>query len=169
MDHLYTPWRMGYLRGEQPAERGCIFCSAPAGEDADALIVARSEYVYVILNKFPYNNGHVMVVPYEHIGSQELLAEPALLDLMLTANRTMAVLREVYRPAAFNVGANIGAAAGAGIAGHFHLHIVPRWAGDANFMTVVSDTRVIADTLQNTQRELAGRWPRTQTEQRGHE
>ncbi len=169
MDHLYTPWRMAYLRGEPPAERGCIFCSAPAGEDADALIVARSEHVYVILNKFPYNNGHVMVVPYEHVGSQEALAEPALLDLMLTANRAMAVLREVYRPAAFNVGANIGAAAGAGIAAHYHLHVVPRWAGDANFMTVVSDTRVIADTLQNTQRELAGRWPRTQTEQRGHE
>lgn len=161
MDHLYTPWRMSYLRGERPAENGCIFCAAPAQADADALIVARSEHVYVILNLYPYNNGHVMVVPYAHVSSQEALPAPALLDLMTTANRAMAALRALYQPAGFNLGANIGGAAGAGIAAHYHLHIVPRWAGDANFMTTVSETRVIADTLQNTHRELADRWPRS--------
>lgn len=158
MDHLYTPWRMAYIRGEKKPDSGCIFCSAPDGEAAERLIVGRSQYVYVIMNLFPYNNGHVMVVPYDHVSSQEQLAEPALLDLMLTANRMLAILRELYNPAAFNVGANIGQAAGAGIAEHFHLHLVPRWNGDANFMTVVGETRVIPDTLENTWRELHERW-----------
>jgi ATP adenylyltransferase len=121
-------------------------------------VVARSEFTYVTLNLYPYNNGHLMVVPYEHIQTQESLSPEALTDLMLTVNRCLAVLRKVYNPAAFNIGANIGAAAGAGIAEHYHFHIVPRWNGDANFMSVVGDTRVIPDTLETTYRELKAAW-----------
>jgi len=160
VDHLYTPWRMKYIRGETKAKQGegCVFCDAPAQSDTDALIIARSTHVYAILNLYPYNNGHLMVVPYAHVQSQEALPVEALTDLMLTANRAMGALRKLYNPMAFNLGANIGAAAGAGIAAHYHFHIVPRWSGDANFMTVVGETRVIPDTLENTQRELHQVW-----------
>jgi len=151
---------MKYIRGETKAKQGegCVFCDAPAQSDTDALIIARSTHVYAILNLYPYNNGHLMVVPYAHVQSQEALPVEALTDLMLTANRAMGALRKLYNPMAFNLGANIGAAAGAGIAAHYHFHIVPRWSGDANFMTVVGETRVIPDTLENTQRELHQVW-----------
>lgn len=158
MDHLYTPWRMSYIRGEKKPVEGCVFCNALQLSDDEALIVARSQHMFVILNRYPYNNGHVMIVPYEHVSSQEDLSPDALLDLMLTANHALAALRQLYNPAAFNLGANIGQAAGAGIAEHYHLHIVPRWNGDANFMSVVANTRVIPDTLENTYRELKAIW-----------
>jgi ATP adenylyltransferase len=158
MDHLYTPGRMSYIRGEKKLVEGCAFCNALQLSEDEALIVARSQYVYVILNRYPYNNGHVMVVPYEHVASQEDLSPDALLDLMQTTNRSLAALRKLYNPAAFNLGANIGQAAGAGIAEHYHMHIVPRWNGDANFISVVSSTRVIPDTLENTYRELKAIW-----------
>jgi ATP adenylyltransferase len=158
MDHLWTPWRMSYIRGEKRPVTGCIFCNKIAGDDEAEQIVARSEHVYVTLNRYPYNNGHLMVVPYEHIESQEALASEALTDLMLTINRALAALRRLYNPAAFNLGANIGAAAGAGIAEHYHFHIVPRWPGDSNYMTTVASTRVIPDTLDNTYRELKVIW-----------
>ncbi|HLV36422.1 MAG TPA: HIT domain-containing protein [Spirillospora sp.] len=158
MDHLWTPWRMSYIRGEKKPVTGCIFCNKIAGNDDVEQIVARSEYVYVTLNRYPYNNGHLMVVPYEHIETQEALSAEALTDLMLTINRSLGALRKLYNPAAFNLGANIGAAAGAGIAEHYHFHIVPRWPGDANFMSTVADTRVIPDTLDNTYRELKAIW-----------
>jgi ATP adenylyltransferase len=158
MNHLWTPWRMAYIRGEKKPVEGCVFCNLAASEDDYHQIIARSEHVFVTLNIYPYNNGHVMVVPYEHVSSQENLSPEALTDLMLTANRAMGALRELYHPAAFNLGANIGSAAGAGIAEHYHLHIVPRWPGDSNFMTVVSETRVIPDTLENTFQELTEVW-----------
>lgn len=158
MDHLWTPWRMSYIRGEKTPAQGCIFCDAPAHDDAEAQIVARSAYVYVILNRYPYNNGHLMVIPYEHVETQEALSSAALLDLMQTTNRALAVLRKAYNPPAFNWGANLGQAAGAGVAEHFHLHIVPRWNGDANFMSTIAHTRVIPDTLENTHRELQAVW-----------
>lgn len=163
MEHLYTPWRMAYIRGEvrSPSREGCIFCEAPGLPDDSSLVVGQSAHVYVIMNAYPYNNGHVMVVPFGHVESQENLSDAALLDLMQTANFVLGLLRSLYRPAAFNIGANIGAAAGAGIAGHFHLHIVPRWNGDVNFMTVTAETRVIADTVQNTRRELRALWRQT--------
>ncbi len=107
---------------------------------------------------FTYNNGHLMVVPYEHVASQEQLATEALTDLMLTVNRCLAVLRKVYNPPAFNLGANLGAAAGAGIAEHYHFHIVPRWPGDASFMTVIGNTRVIPDSLENIYHDLKAGW-----------
>ena len=158
MDHLYTPWRMAYIRGEKKPVDGCVFCNLAVDFDNDAQIIARSQHVFVTLNLYPYNNGHLMVVPYEHIQTQEVLETKALTDLMVTVNRAMGALRRVYNPTAFNLGANIGAAAGAGIAEHYHFHIVPRWSGDANFMSVVGETRVIPDTLENTYRELKQAW-----------
>jgi ATP adenylyltransferase len=149
---------MAYIRGERKPVEGCVFCNLAADVDNDTQVVARSKFVYVTLNLYPYNNGHLMVVPYEHIQTQEALETEALTDLMLTVNRCIGALRKVYHPAAFNLGANIGSAAGAGLAEHYHFHIVPRWNGDANFMSVVGDTRVIPDTLENTYRELKQAW-----------
>lgn len=158
MDHLYTPWRMAYLRGEKTHKGGCIFCQAPEQPNEDALIVARGQHVYAILNAFPYNSGHLMIIPYAHVASLEVLAPDVLAELMAFTQHAMAALRKLYSPAGFNIGANIGSAAGAGIAEHFHLHIVPRWNGDANFITTIGDTRVLPDLLSNTYRELSQIW-----------
>jgi ATP adenylyltransferase len=151
---------MAYIKGEKkPSDGSCIFChKRDSQKDAEDYIVARSEHVYVILNRYPYNNGHVMILPFEHVSTPEELHTEALLDLTITTNKALAVLRKVYNPPAFNTGANIGGAAGAGIAAHYHFHIVPRWGGDANFMTVVGDTRVIPDTLENTWAALSSAW-----------
>ncbi len=160
MQHLWTPWRMTYIKGKnKPPEGGCVFCDKRTSHTDDAdFVVARSEHVYAMLNLYPYSNGHVMVVPYAHIHSQEAMSVAALTDLAVTTNRILAALRSIYNPPAFNLGANIGGAAGAGIAAHYHFHIVPRWPGDANFMTVIGDTRVIPDTLENTFRDLRAAW-----------
>ncbi len=164
MEHLYTPWRMAYLRGETKRPTvDCIFCAKITALDEaaqqDELVVIRSNFVFVTLNRYPYNNGHLMVVPYEHVPSSENLSPEALTDLMLTTNNALAALRKVYNPQAFNIGANLGEAAGAGIAAHFHLHVVPRWNGDTNYMTVTADTRVIPDLLVDTWRKLRTAWP----------
>lgn len=158
MDHLYTPWRMAYIRGEKKPVEGCVFCNLAASQDDNKQIIAYSRQVFVTLNIYPYNNGHIMVVPYDHIQSQESMTPEALTDLMVTTNRVLGVLRKVYNPPAFNIGANLGQAAGAGIAEHYHFHIVPRWPGDANFMTVIGNTRVIPDTLENIYQELKAAW-----------
>lgn len=158
MEHLYTPWRMAYIRGEKKPVQGCVFCNLAAAPEANQQVISYGQHVFVTLNIYPYNNGHLMVVPYEHVASQEQLATEALTDLMLTVNRCLAALRKAYNPPAFNLGANLGAAAGAGIAEHYHFHIVPRWPGDANFMTVVGNTRVIPDSLENTYRDLRAAW-----------
>ena len=155
MQHLWAPWRMAWIRdekGERAAQQGCVLCRL--GAEEDDLVVARSQYVYLMLNAYPYNFGHMMVVPFMHRPSQEDLAPEALLDLMQTSNRALKALRGLYQPQAFNVGANIGAVAGAGLPNHFHLHIVPRWQGESGFITTIGDTRVIPDTLANTAREL---------------
>ncbi len=160
MDHLYTPWRMPYIRGDAKAKQGsgCVFCEAPSQTGSESLVIARSEHVYAILNLFPYNNGHLMIVPFMHVDTLEALPEPALTEMMRMVSRAMGALRKLYRPTAFNLGANIGSAAGAGIADHFHFHVVPRWSGDSNFMTVIGATRVIPDSLENTYRELKQVW-----------
>lgn len=156
---------MSYIKGEKQPVQGCIFCDKQHSDsDEGDLIIARSEYVYVILNRYPYSNGHVMVVPFEHISTQEAMTTEGLTDLMVTTNRIMHCLRELHNPPAFNLGANIGAAAGAGVAAHYHFHIVPRWPGDANFMTAVGDTRVIPDTLENTCHALKSLWDRLYTQ-----
>jgi ATP adenylyltransferase len=170
MDHLWSPWRMSYLQsadkhsGGEAADgpgTGCLFCDKPAeARDEQNLIVVRGQHAYVILNLYPYNNGHFMVVPYAHAPSSETLEPAALTEMMLLMNRGLAALRALYNPQAFNVGMNIGTAAGAGIADHVHLHAVPRWAGDTNFMTVAAGTRVIPEDLNITWRRLREAWPR---------
>lgn len=160
MKHLWTPWRMEYIKGEKKPVDGCVFCikaEQPESDDSEH-VVARSTHTFVTLNKFPYNNGHIMIVPYQHITSQEDMDTEALTELMVMTNRVMRVLREYANPPAFNLGANIGVAAGAGIAAHYHFHIVPRWGGDANFMTTIGETRVIPDTLDNTYSDLKKIW-----------
>lgn len=160
MEHLWTPWRMAYIKGEKKPVTGCVFChkSEHPEHDATEHVIARSTHTFATLNRYPYTNGHVMIVPYEHISSQEDMTTEALTDLMIMTNRLMRVLRDYANPPAFNLGANIGEAAGAGIAPHYHFHIVPRWGGDANFMTTVGDTRIIPDTLDNTYRDLKAGW-----------
>jgi ATP adenylyltransferase len=158
MDHLYTPWRMAYILGEKRPVEGCIFCNLGASKDDQHLVIAHSRHMFVTLNLFPYNNGHLMVIPYAHLQSQEAMTPDMLTDLMLTVNRALATLRKAYNPPAFNLGVNIGQAAGAGIADHYHFHIVPRWPSDANFMTVIGNTRVIPDSLENIYRDLKAAW-----------
>jgi ATP adenylyltransferase len=160
MEHLYTPWRMSYLRGEKKPDVDCVFCDRATTPDSDQanFVVARSQFVYVVLNIYPYNNGHVMVIPYQHIPTSEALSPEGLCDLMVMVNRAMAAIRVVYQPQGFNLGANLGAAAGAGIAAHFHMHIVPRWAGDSSYMSVIGQTRVIPETLEDTWRKLREAW-----------
>lgn len=159
---LYTPWRMAYLRGESRQDYGgCLFCVKGQHPERDAaeFVIARSTHVYVTLNRYPYNNGHLMIVPYAHGPSPESLTPEALTDLMQMVNRALVALRAVYRPDAFNLGANIGAGSGAGIPDHFHMHVVPRWSADTNFMTVVGGTRVVPDTLESTYEQLRAAWP----------
>lgn len=152
---------MDYLQNNAaPAGTGCIFCDLPAAQaDEASLIVHRGQHGYVILNRYPYNNGHMMVVPFAHVSTFELLDDAALAEIMQLCNAAIATLRAMYQPQAFNLGANIGAAAGAGIADHVHMHIVPRWSGDTNFMTTVSTTRVIPADLQDTYRLARQHWP----------
>jgi ATP adenylyltransferase len=150
---------MAYIKGEKKPIEGCVFCNiAASDDDLNNLVVVRGTHHYIVLNRYPYNNGHLMIVPYEHVASLEALSDDALAELMRLANQALAVLRHTYKPAAFNLGANLGPAAGAGIAEHFHFHVVPRWGGDANFMSVVGETRVIPDMLNNTCQDLRQTW-----------
>ncbi len=149
MERLWAPWRVKYLTAAKPDE--CIFCAkAKAHNDAEDLVLWRGECGFVLLNLYPYNNGHLMVVPYEHVPSIEDLSVDVLTRLMEMVQKSMAVLRCAMHPDAFNVGLNIGAAAGAGIIEHVHIHVVPRWNGDTNFMPVLAGTRVVPDFLEHT-------------------
>jgi ATP adenylyltransferase len=148
MDYIWTPWRYAYLSQEKIA--GCIFCELPKKTDEEALIVHRAEHCFIILNTFPYTSGHVMVVPYAHLDRLEKLPEPAAHEMMDLAQKIEIVLRATYKPDGVNLGMNIGEAAGAGVAGHIHMHILPRWVADANFMTVVGETRVMPEDLKTT-------------------
>ena len=151
---LWAPWRLEYIKGAKPDE--CIFCSAATSEDdARSYVVVRAEHCFVMLNAFPYNNGHVMVSPYEHVGSIEGLADPVVLELMNLTQRSLGALREAYSPEGFNIGVNEGKVAGAGVEDHTHLHVVPRWGGDTNFMPVIGDTRVLPESLDDSYSRLA--------------
>lgn len=154
MDHLWTPWRMPYLQGEEPLPDECLFCTKPQELDAEAHIVHRGKLTYVILNRFPYNNGHLMIAPYAHVATLEDLETETAAELMSLTQLSMSVLREAYQPEGFNVGANIGSAAGAGVADHVHIHVVPRWTGDTNYMTTVAKTRVIPEWMDQMYRRL---------------
>jgi ATP adenylyltransferase len=153
MDVLWAPWRMAYVSGQAPP--GCFFCSAIAArDDADLLIVARGSSAFLMLNAFPYAVGHLMVAPHRHVASPEELDEAESLDLMRFTGRALGALRALYRPDGFNLGANLGRVAGAGVEGHLHLHVVPRWTGDTNFMPVVGAVKVLPETLDETLRRL---------------
>jgi ATP adenylyltransferase len=181
MDHLWTPWRYAYvtdsdadMRKGVPAELagwtgdlGCVFCNMIAAvdyavahgmplDDAEraAGVVVRGEHVFICLNRYPYNSGHIMVVPYVHQGSLAALSPEGAQELIAMAQRTERALGSVYRPDGMNVGLNLGKAAGAGVAGHLHLHALPRWAGDTNFMTVAAETRVLPEDLATTWQRL---------------
>jgi ATP adenylyltransferase len=150
MDRLFTPWRLAYVTGVSRTEPGCIFCDALARGDDEPLVVYRGQRAFVILNKFPYNNGHVMVVPHRHTAELGALDAEELAEMMALAQRVERALTTVYGPHGFNLGLNIGKPAGAGVLDHLHLHIVPRWNGDTNFMTVFGDTRVLPEDLSVT-------------------
>lgn len=154
MDYLWTPWRYQYLTaGSKPD--GCVFCTAARErDDRRHLVVHRAEHNFVILNRYPYTSGHVMVVPYQHAASLAEVEDATLTELMMLAKASERHLRAVYRPDGLNLGINLGESAGAGIAGHLHLHALPRWTGDANFMTVVGETRVLPETLDVTWERL---------------
>ncbi len=151
---LWAPWRLEYIKGPKPDE--CIFCERPRlGDDAAAYIVERGPRCFTMLNAFPYNNGHVMVSPYEHVPSIEQLDVPALTELMAMAQRSLAALRSAYAPDGFNMGINQGKVAGAGFDEHVHLHVVPRWGADTNFMPVIGSTRVLPESLESSYEALA--------------
>jgi ATP adenylyltransferase len=149
---------MEYIENTEP-KNGCIFCLEPQRPDGDEnLIVCRGEKAYVILNRYPYTSGHLMVVPFDHRESLELLDAATRGELMELVSRSIEVLRLVYHPDAFNMGANIGEAAGAGVAGHVHLHVVPRWSADTNFMSTVGSTRVLPEDLSATYHRIREAW-----------
>jgi len=157
MQPLWAPWRMEYIQeaNDQPVDV-CIFCSLPRGQaDRDNLILWRSRRVFVILNKFPYNPGHLMVVPYTHTAQLDGLVPDELIDLMLELRRALRCLRQAMQPDGYNLGINLGRTAGAGIPGHLHYHVVPRWDGDHNFMPIVAETKVIPQHLVRTYDQLA--------------
>lgn len=151
---LWAPWRSGYVRStHKKKEKGCIFCSA-AGSPQEKFVVARTRHSRVMLNRFPYNNGHLMVSPRRHVADLALLSDDELLDLFKTVNRAKKALHRLLKPAGYNIGVNIGREAGAGIVSHVHVHIVPRWAGDTNFMPVVAGTKVVSQSLAELKRLL---------------
>ena len=160
MKRIWASWRMKYI-AKASKEDGCIFCNALAKSDTNEnLIVVRGERAFVILNKFPYTSGHTMVAPLSHTPNLEELDTLTRAEMMELATKCMSVLRKIYNPQAFNLGANIGEAAGAGVPGHVHMHIVPRWNGDTNFMSVVGELRVLPEDLQETYRRIKETWER---------
>ena len=157
MDYIWTPWRYQYMKeaasGNQPE---CIFCDAVARKnDAETLIVHRAQKTFVILNRFPYTSGHVMIVPYAHVAELNLCEVGTLNEMMRLTQRVETALRANYQPDGMNLGMNLGRAAGAGVVGHLHLHVLPRWIGDSNFMTVTGETRVHPEDLQTTYGRLS--------------
>ena len=156
MDHLWTPWRYAYVTtaGKAP---GCIFCElSKLGNDEKARIVHRAEHCFVVLNTYPYTAGHIMVVPYAHLDELQKLPTEAASEMMALSQRMERVLRQLYTPDGINLGMNIGKAAGAGVAGHIHMHVLPRWVADANFMSTVAETRILPETLEMTYLRIKG-------------
>jgi ATP adenylyltransferase len=160
MEALFTPWRAAYLAGGGVDPGGCLFCELPKHDDAEALLVTRGRLAYAVLNRYPYANGHVMIAPFAHrSGLAEMTADERheVVDL---AARFETILRETYRPHGFNAGLNLGRSAGAGVEHHAHVHIVPRWDGDTNFLTVLGGTRTIPEDLPTTRGRLAAAFAR---------
>jgi ATP adenylyltransferase len=155
---IWSPWRMEYIQTHSQNE-SCIFCEVIKQSDSVSnLILHRSPLAFIILNRFPYTTGHLMVVPFDHQPSLELLGQDTCLEIMTLAQKSIELLRRVYQPQGFNVGVNIGEAAGAGIVDHVHMHIVPRWSGDTNFMSTLATTRVLPESLEDTYNRLIEIW-----------
>jgi ATP adenylyltransferase len=158
MQYLWSPWRMTYIEKHKD-EEGCVFCEAQVQPDGpENLIVFRGERAFVILNRYPYTSGHLMIVPYAHHPSLEGLDPESRAESMELVARAIVVLRQVYQPQGFNIGVNIGDAAGAGIKEHVHLHVVPRWTGDTNFMSALARTRVLPEKLEQTYARVREAW-----------
>jgi len=157
MDYLVTPWRYAYITNTAASE--CIFCVQPHSDnDEKALIVHRGQHCFVMLNAFPYTSGHVMIAPYEHVDQLQRLAAPAAQEMMALTQKLEGVLRDVYHPDGLNLGMNLGKAAGAGIAGHIHMHVLPRWVGDTSFVSVIGETRVLPEALETTYTRIKERF-----------
>ena len=158
MKQLWAPWRLEYIESADEQE-GCVFCRARDGDDEKSLVVHRGKRAFVVLNKYPYASGHLMVAPNRHEGEfGDLEAEEAL-EVHQLASAGLAALAETWQPQGFNIGWNLGRIAGAGVVDHVHLHVVPRWAGDTNFMPVLADVKVLPEALEATRRKLAEAWP----------
>ncbi len=159
--HLWSPWRIRYILGEK--QKGCVFCDAFAADplsDRENLVLYRGKYCGVIMNLYPYNNGHLMIIPYAHQPTFEGLSADALVEVMELVNRCVATLRAAMNAEGFNIGANLGRIAGAGIGDHVHMHVVPRWAGDTNFITTLGEVRCIPESLQDSYDRLKSVWGR---------
>jgi ATP adenylyltransferase len=155
MDYLWTPWRYAYVTTATKVS-GCIFDELPRLPDQEANIVHRGKYCFVVLNTYPYTPGHVMVVPYAHLDQLENLPIPTAHEMMDLCQTMERILRQLYSPDGVNLGMNIGKAAGAGVVGHIHMHVLPRWVGDSNFMTVVAESRTLPETLEMTYQRVKG-------------
>ena len=158
MEHLWAPWRLEYIKSADE-EPGCIFCAAVEGDDEERLVVHRARHTIAVLNKFPYASGHFMVAPTRHVGEFGDLADEEIIELHRSASAGIGALSALYAPQAYNLGWNLGRVAGAGVVDHVHLHVVPRWAGDTNFMPVLADVKVLPEHLLETRRKLAASWP----------
>ena len=157
---LWAPWRLEYVV-DADRQEGCIFCLAHAADDRESwLVVHVAEHAFVMLNKFPYSSGHAMVAPRRHVGAFGELTDAEVLAIHRLGGQTIEALQTTYGPEGFNLGWNIGRVAGAGVLGHVHLHVVPRWAGDTNFMPVLADVKVMPEHLVETRRKLAENWPK---------
>ena len=155
---LWAPWRLEYIKQADELE-GCVFCLAAAGDDEEMLVVHRGETAFVLLNKFPYSSGHLMVATYRHLGEFGRLSDEEALEAHRLAQQGIEALDAAYAPHGYNLGWNLGRVAGAGIVDHVHLHVVPRWGGDTNFMPVLADVKVMPEHLAETREKLAASWP----------
>lgn len=156
MERLWAPWRLTYL--ERPRDEPCVFCSKPEQSDEEALIVYRGEHCYVVLNLYPYGSGHLMIVPFRHVATPGELGGAEQADMWDLLDRSLGALERGLNAEGHNVGLNLGGAAGAGIADHLHLHVVPRWRGDINYMPVLADVRVMPQLLSETREALVAAW-----------
>lgn len=158
MDLLFTPWRYAYI-ATAPMPGECVFCVLQKSRnDTQNFIIGRGETCFVVLNAFPYTSGHAMVVPYEHVDELQKLPRAAAEEMMFTTQKLERILRELYQPDGINLGMNIGKAAGAGVAGHIHMHVLPRWFGDVNFMTAIGETRVLPESLETTYQRIQSKF-----------
>jgi ATP adenylyltransferase len=155
---LWAPWRLEYIQSADEQD-GCVFCLAQERGDEEALVVRRGTHAFVILNKFPYSSGHMLVAPYRHVGGFGDLEDEEALEIHRLASEGLAALAEIFAPQGYNAGWNLGRVAGAGVVDHVHLHVVPRWAGDTNFMPVLADVKVLPEHLLETRKRLGAAWP----------